>query len=484
MLSYIKKKQERFWAMNKTTFIIFGATGDLATKRLIPALYEIIDHHTIDQCLIIGVALEQVNAQHILQKARKNIELIHEKAWNILADNFYYYPMDITQAQAYQELLDFVRSKEREYGFPANRLLYLAIPPQFFAAVTQRAAAVGLITKHGATQESWSRVVYEKPFGGDKDSAHALNQAIAHYLEEEQIFRIDHYLAKDIVGNIALLRFTNRVFEPLWNKDNIAWVQIDLKEDQGLDGRGSYYDKSGAICDVLQNHMLQILALIAMEAPVYLSGEYIRDAKAQILKSIVPIDGLLAQYEEYHQEAGVAEASSTETFAMVQLRVNNERWQGVPFFLKTGKALDKKETVIRIRFKDVPCLMTENCQNYPNSLIIRVAPLPGFSLILNVKKPGMQAEVTPVAMNFCYDCKFGPGSENSYQVLLQELFKGEPSVSVRFDEIEYAWDIVDALKKLDLPLYVYKKGSGGPEELAVFERTHGISWDHYKEEHK
>lgn len=467
--------------MNRTTFIIFGATGDLATKRLIPALYEIIAHHLVEQCLIIGVALEQVTAHQILEKARKHCSFADTKAWNTLSKHFYYYPMNIMKADEYKNFAHFVSSKEQEYGFPGNHLLYLAVPPQFFSVVTENAWAASLISKKDNNQQRWSRVVYEKPFGSSKDSAHDLNQTIAQYLDETQIFRIDHYLAKDIVGNIALLRFSNRVFEPLWNKDNIAWVQIELKEDQGLEGRAAYYDSSGALSDVVQNHMLQILALIAMEAPVYLSGEFIRDEKARILRSIVPIDGLLAQYEGYQQEGGVAHNSKTETFALIQLKINNSRWEGVPFFLKTGKALDKKETVIRIRFKDVPCLMTENCQNYPNSLIIRVAPEPGFSLILNVKKPGMEAEVTPVAMNLCYDCKFGPGSENSYQVLLQELFKGEPSVSVRFDEIEYAWDIIDSLKKMSLPLYTYEKKSSGPKEVMAFERAHGIVWDHYKE---
>ncbi len=303
-----------------------------------------------------------------------------------------------------------------------------------------------------------------------------MNIRISHYLEESQIFRVDHYLAKDIVGTLALVRFTNRVFEPLWNGENIDWIEIALRETVCVDGRGAYYDTYGALKDVVQNHMMQIVALLAMEAPCSLSGDAIRDQVTCILQKIRPVDGFLGQYDGYKQEPGVASASTTETFAAVKLMIDTPRWNQVPFYITTGKCLSKKETIITVQFKPVACLLTSSCPSEANKLTIRILPEPGFSLELNVKKPGMFVEVMPVSMDFCYECRFGSVKGNTYELVLQEVMVGEQSISVRFDEIEYAWEVIQKIKDLNLPLYDYKKDTNGPEELKDFVQKNGMRW--------
>ncbi len=462
--------------MDKTTIVILGATGDLATRRLIPALFHLTEQRQLKDYIIVGAALTQCDASEVLQKAKKYISDLDERRWEQFEERFFYVSVDFTRQEDFKTLADQINKLESEWKMPGNRVVYMATSPSFFCPVTQELSNAEIIHKQDDDQQSWTRVIYEKPFGHDSASARALNECISNYLDESQIFRIDHYLAKNIVGNIALLRFTNRVFEPLWNKDNIAWVEIVLSETSGVRGSGHYYDSYGAINDVVQNHILQIIALIGMEAPVYLSGEFIRDEKARVLKHVRAVDLLLGQYEGYQSEEGVAHDSTTETFAAAHLTIDNARWQGVPFYIRTGKALDKKETVITIQFKEVKCLLQTSCPTEPNYLRIRVMPEPGFALVLNVKKPGMIEEIEPIAMDFCYEKRFGKVPENAYEVLLQEVLKGEPSVSVREDEIEYAWNMIDALKKLDRPVYTYKKGSHGPKELQEFAHKHSMRW--------
>jgi glucose-6-phosphate 1-dehydrogenase len=306
-------------------------------------------------------------------------------------------------------------------------------------------------------------------------SAHALNDELAQLVHEKQVYRIDHYLTKEIVGNIVLIRFTNCIFEPLWNNRFIDNVQIILSEQGGLEGRGVYYDEYGALRDVVQNHMLELLALIGMEAPQQLTGEYIRTQRARVLEKVMVVDGILGQFEGYTSEPGVAANSSTETFAALKLAIDNPRWAGVPFYVKTGKCLNKKETAIHIKFKTVDCL-TKVCPSDSNYLTIKVSPDATFSLELNAKKIGTAYEVTPIKMEFCHSCVFGPLTPTAHEVLLEEVVRGEQAVSVRFDEIEYAWKVIDAAEKMALPLYSYKKGSEGPEQLNDFAKKHGLRW--------
>jgi glucose-6-phosphate 1-dehydrogenase len=318
--------------------------------------------------------------------------------------------------------------------------------------------------------------VYEKPFGDDLKSAHAINEVIATHFNENQVYRIDHYLTKEVVGNIGLLRFTNCVLEPLWNNQYIENVQIILSETIGTQGRGAYYDNYGALKDMVQNHMLELVALIGMEPPAQLSGEYIRTERARVLEKIAVVDVLLGQYEGYKNEQYVAPDSDTETFAQLCVNINNARWTGVPFFLKTGKSLDKKETVIHIKFKQVACLLVKDCPTDSNYLTIQVSPEATFSLSLNAKKPGYANEVTPIKMEFRHSSVFGAVTPDSYDIIFEEIIKGEHSISVRFDEIESAWKVIDAIEQMNLPVYPYKKGTQGPKECLEFDKKHAMRW--------
>ena len=462
---------------NQGVFILFGATGDLSKRRIIPALYALSFQNKIGNISIIGIGLEDALAIDVINASKPYIDNFDAAHWAAFESRFFYYKMDVTQFTEFYQLKEFVESHEKEHAFTGNRLVYLAVHPKFFAPITEQLAQVNLIyTMSTPTDISWCRIAYEKPFGLDKKSAQEINTNIAQYLQEFQIFRVDHYLAKDIVGTIALLRFTNCILEPLWNNQHIDWVEIVLSETATMGGRGTFYDACGALKDVVQNHMLQIVALLAMESPEFLSGEYIREQKSRILKKIEPLDGFLAQYKGYRQEQGVHRNSDTETFAALKLLIHTPRWQQTPFYLRTGKGLNKKETVITIQFKPVTCLLTTHCPSIANYLSIRVMPEPGFSIKLNVKKPGMKIEVVPVEMDFCYECKFSEIHNNVYQLVLQELFLGEQGISVRFDEVEHAWEVIDKIKKLSLPLYHYEQGSSGPEELYEFARKNNMKW--------
>jgi glucose-6-phosphate 1-dehydrogenase len=457
--------------------ILFGATGDLSKRRIIPALYALMREKKMGNFSIIGAALDDVSSMQVLQESKRYIDQVDEASWAAFESRFYYQKIDVTSAEDFLALKKLIETHEQEYECLGNRLVYLAVHPKFFSLITKQLADVALINRMNEPAEKpWCRVVYEKPFGSDQVTAHTINDSISKQLQEFQIYRVDHYLAKDIVGTLALLRFTNRILEPLWNNENIDWIEIILSETVGMNGRGSFYDTNGALKDVVQNHMLQIVALLAMEAPLYLTGDYIRDQKAVVLQKIEAVDGFLGQYDGYKQEKDVNSNSTTETFAALKLLVDTPRWQGVPFYLRTGKCLNKKETLINIQFKQVKCLLSTSCPSDANYLTIRVMPEPGFCIMLNVKKPGLLIEVVPVPMDFCYECKFGNVPENVYELVLQEVFLGEQSISVRFDEIEYSWDIIDRLKKLQLPLYDYEKGSLGPKELENFAQKNKMRW--------
>ena len=371
----------------------------------------------------------------------------------------------------YLKLKKLVKVVTKKHRLSGNKLFYLATLPEHFDTITSY-----LDKSHLAKGKGWSKMVYEKPFGNDLESAKKINKCIARVFKEEQVFRIDHYLGKELVGNLAMLRFTNRVMEPLWNKEHIESVQILLSEKIGIEGRGNFYDKYGALKDVVQNHMLQILALTAMEAPAKLTGEFMRNEKAKVLKKIKVHKVLRGQYQGYLQEKGVKSNSSAETFAALHLEVQNKRWQGVPFYLKTGKYLTRKDTSIHIKFKPVHCLLQENCPTDSNYLTVRIQPDEGFDLELFSKSPGTTTGVTPVKMDFCHSCLFKLKTPEAYQILLEDVIKGEQSLFVRNDEIEYSWKIIDKIEKKKGTVYTYKQGSKGPEELIKFAREHKMRW--------
>jgi glucose-6-phosphate 1-dehydrogenase len=287
---------------------------------------------------------------------------------------------------------------------------------------------------------------------------------------------VDHYLGKELVGNIALVRFTNRILEPLWNRDNIDSVQIICEENFGIKNRGNYFDKYGAVKDMLQNHILQMLSLLAMESPKFISGEYLRDQKVKVLKDTKVTDIFLGQYEGYENEKGVAPNSQIETFFTAKLEINNRRWRGVPFFVRAGKNLNKKETVIHIRFKPVDCLLAKSCPADSNYLTIRIEPNEGFSFELNSKSLRKGFEVETVDMDYCHSCEHGINTPEAYEVLLEQAILGEQALFVRNDEVELAWKIVDKIDRDNLIVYKYPIGSSGPAELTDWNKKNNIIW--------
>jgi glucose-6-phosphate 1-dehydrogenase len=459
-----------------TTIIIFGATGDLASRKLLPALYRLLQKGDLDGCTIIGVAHDHLTAEQILKNTKQYVKNWDDRIWKRLESIVSYHVVEFEAKHDYTKLAEHIDAIEQ--GKKSNRLVYLATAARYFCTITRYCAEAGIAKRISEQDRSWNRLAYEKPFGHDLVSAHEINRCITHYFDESQIYRVDHYLTKEVVDNIALLRFTNVVLEPLWRNTYIQNVQIILNEELGIKSRGSYYDTYGALSDVTQNHMLELLALIAMEAPEKLSGHYIRQQRADVLENVKVVDAVVGQYEGYRQEKGVRPDSTTETFAALCLQVKNERWNGTPFFLKTGKKLEKKETLIRIKFKNIDCLLEqEYCPSDSNYLIISLYPDATFSLVLNAKKPGKSFEVAPVTMEFCHSCVFGDSVPDAYQTLFEEIFKGELATSVSLREIEASWRIIDAVKSKELVVHKYEAGSRGPSEaMRVFSKKHGVGW--------
>lgn len=462
--------------MSEYTVIIFGASGDLVKRKLLPGLYNLIQKHKVLNFCIIGGALDNTTADDIAQQSKQYIADIKEEDWTYFINRFFYHPIDFKSAKDYSHFKTEIDNHKTQFNLQnSNTLVYFATASQFFSDITKYIAQSNIATR-SSQKAPWTRLIYEKPFGQDLSSAHTINNSISEWFGEDQIYRIDHYLTKELVGNIALVRFTNLIFEPLWNNRYIDHVQIILSEHEGIGNRGQYYDHFGAMSDVMQNHMLELLALIGMEAPKTLYGNHVRDERAKVLQKVKVIDAFYGQYDTYKETAFVNKQSTTETFAAAYLRIDNPRWAGVPFYLKTGKCLTKKETVIHIKFKAVDCLLAKCSMMNANILTIEISPKAGFSLRLNAKKPDEAHEVIPVTMEFCHSCIFGNRNEQAYETLLEEVIKGEQSVSVRFDEIEYAWNIIDTLKKEKREVFSYSCGSDGPKEIEQFNKKHGIRW--------
>ncbi len=463
------------------TIVLMGATGDLTKRKLIPALYKMVADGLLKDYVIIGTGREPVSEQTIFAAAEVFVQNRDEALWQTLMARFVYQCVDFYTAADYTALKTCIEQQEATYNLPGNRLFFLATMPEHFATITQALADHGIARRNtpgemcGLTECPWQRVIYEKPFGKDLGSAKEINQKIAEVFSEQQAFRIDHYLGKELVANIAVIRFANTVLEPLWNNYYIESVQILLSEKVGVEARGAFYDNYGALKDVVQNHMLQLLALIAMESPHHLTGENIRGAKVEVLKKTAITDVLLGQYAGYLQEKNVAPNSRTETFAALRLAVDNDRWRGVPFFMKTGKALSKKETSIHVIFRKSPHLRTE-LGGASNVLSITIEPDEGFSLTLNGKAPGKADATIPVTMNFSHSGILGPNTPQAYEVLIADAIRGDQSVFVRFDEIEESWKIVEAAHAHQSALFSYEKESSGPEEIKAWNERHCMQW--------
>jgi len=463
------------------SIVLMGATGDLTKRKLIPALYKLVADGLLSSYVIFGTGRELTTVDAIFSAAESFVQNRSQELWQELKSHFQYVQLDFYTPDHYLLFKERLESAEKVYGLSGNRLFFLATMPEHFEVITQALSDHQIVNRHvdgqvcGDTECPWQRVIYEKPFGKDLSSAQHINQKIAEVFSEKQAYRIDHYLGKELVANIAVIRFANTILEPLWNNYYIDSVQIVLKETVSVGSRGAFYDSYGALKDVVQNHMLQLLALVAMEPPQKLTGESIRDAKVEVLKKTAITDVLLGQYDGYQNELNVEPESKTETFAALRLSVDTDRWRGVPFFLKTGKALEKKETSIEIVFRKSTQLRTQ-ISGEPNILSITIEPDEGFALQLNGKAPGRVESTIPVSMSFCHSSIFGPNTPQAYEVLIADALRGDQSVFVRFDEIEESWKIIDAIFHKKYTVFPYVQGSSGPQELLAWEEKHSMKW--------
>ncbi len=476
--------------VHPTTLVIFGATGDLAKRKLLPAIYNLAHEGALPERFgLIGVSRGEVSDEEFREQAREAINEFSrrdtdEKVLDGLLERMHYVSGTFDQDDMYERLGKAADEFDSEADIAFNRLFYLSTAPSFFPVIAGKLGEHGLCKREGAEV----RLVVEKPFGTDLESALALNREILSVFDESQVFRIDHYLGKETVQNMLVLRFANMIFEPLWNRSYIDYVQITAAEDMGIGSRAGYYDTSGALRDLIQNHLLQLLMILAMEPPVSFDADPVRDEKAKVLHAIpvpdvedVPKIAVRAQYEKgavageevpgYLDEEGVPDDSKTETFAAVKLRINNWRWAGVPFYLRTGKRLARKTTEIAVTLKPVPHVAFKQSGSLgvqPNQLILGVQPNEGVSLSLVAKIPGARMSVRPVNMEFLYGTSFLSQSPEAYERLILDTMRGDATLFARNDEVEAAWAICDPILKAwqqsDEPLPKYPAGSGGPEE--------------------
>ncbi len=453
------------------SIVIFGASGDLTARKLIPAFYHLCKEKLMPSAFrIIGFARREKTDESWRAELREALDKfsrtkpVDENIWNQFAASLFYCTGDLTDAAAYAAL----EKKLASFGDPqlrCNLLFYLATQPSQFGDVIEQLHSAKLL--HPAEcQEGWQRIVIEKPFGHDLTSAQALNGELTRYAREQQVCRIDHYLGKETVQNILMFRFSNSIFEQLWTRNSIDHVQITVSEKLGVGSRGGYYEEAGALRDMVQNHMLQVLALIAMEPPVSLESECIRDEKVKLLKSIrllssadVARQVVRGQYfagavngqpaPGYRQEPKVRQDSNVETYVALKLFIDNWRWSGVPFYLRTGKYLPQSASEARIQFRPTPhVLFAAECgQNLDaNALALRLQPNEGIYLRFNGKVPGVSVSVRPVRMNFSYDAEYGAYTPEAYERLLLDALVGDSTLFIRRDEVETAWQIVDSIR--------------------------------------
>jgi glucose-6-phosphate 1-dehydrogenase len=455
--------------LDACTIVIFGASGDLTARKLIPALYHLFKEQLMPATFrVAGFARREKTDASWRQELRTALDQfsrtkpVDEKVWLAFAENIFYCQGDLTDDQAYAKLETMLAS----FGNPAlreNLLFYLAVSPSQFGAVVEQVHRSQLLKRDGP---GWQRLVVEKPFGHDLVSAQTLNRELTRYAHESQVFRIDHYLGKETVQNILMFRFSNSIFEKLWNRNSVDHVQITVSEKIGVGDRGGYYEEAGALRDMVQNHMLQVLSLIAMEPPVSLEAEAVREEKVKLLKSIRPLTPedvarqiVRGQYfagtvggearPGYRQETKVRPDSNVETYAALKLFIDNWRWSGVPFYLRTGKNLPLSASEVRIQFRPTPnVLFAARCGHSldANALTLRLQPNEGISLRFNGKVPGPALGARPVRMHFSYDAEFGAYTPEAYERLLLEAVAGDATLFIRRDEVETAWQIVDSIR--------------------------------------
>jgi glucose-6-phosphate 1-dehydrogenase len=447
--------------------VVFGASGDLARKKIIPALFNLSTQGLLpERHAIVGYALSEWDDEAFRAHARDAVETfsrtdLQEGAWKPFADSLSFVPGAFDDRGGLERLSVRVREIDETAGTGGERLFYLATPPSFFGPIVRGLGSVGLATPR-------ARIVIEKPFGDSLASARALTKEIHGSLDESQVFRIDHYLGKETVQNLVVFRFGNALWERVWNRDAIDHVQLTVAEQTGVEGRSAYYEGAGAIRDLLQNHMLQVLAFLAMEPPRSLEPEAFRDEKVKLLRTIRPLDPadvVRGQYQGYRTESGVDHGSETETFVAARLWIDNWRWEGVPFYLRHGKRLPKRATEITVGFRGAPDYLFRDVgmgDLEHDHLTIRIQPDEGISLAFQAKVPGPGYRAQTVRMDFDYDRSFERATAEAYERLLHDAMDGDHTLFTRADGVERSWEIVEPALQEPGPVHGYAPGTWGP----------------------
>jgi len=482
-----------------SSLVIFGASGDLTQRKLVPALYSLAHDGLLPAGqTIVGFARSEMSDEAFRAAMREACDKhartrpVDDAVWESFARGLFYVQGEFADAAAYQRLCRRLEEFDRSRGTGGRRIYYLAVPPDFFDDIAEQLAAAGMVNDP-EQRRPYTRVIIEKPFGHDLESARALNHVAVTTFRERQVFRIDHYLGKETVQNLLVLRFANGIFEPFWNRQYIDHVQITVAESIGVEKRGGYFDSAGITRDILQNHMLQLLSLIGMEPPVAFEADAVRDEKVKVLRALRPIDAAVrGQYAEgsvlgervpgYRQEEKVSPGSNTETFAALKVFVDNWRWAEVPFYLRAGKRLPKRVTDISIHFRLAPHPLFNRLgvKMQPNVLAIRIQPDEGISLKFESKIPGPAVRTAPVTMEFRYATSFGVEPPEAYERLLLETMQGDATLFARRDEIETAWAWLDPLLQRwardPRPPHFHPAGTWGPEEADTLIEGDGRKW--------
>ena len=452
--------------MTPCQIIIFGATGDLTRRKLLPSLFELHQKGMPQETKIICVARRPFTDETFREYAQQDGYLRGNGETVSFLERIHYLQVDFS-SPAPEHLLKQIEELGHE-----NRIFYLAVGPEFFGRIAEVIKETGLLSGKG-----WKRIVFEKPFGDSLTRASQLNDYVSSIFSEDQIYRIDHYLGKELVQNIMVLRFANALFEQMWHKEHVDHVQITIAEEGGVGERGGYFDKAGMLRDMMQNHALQIISLAAMEPPTKLTADAIRDEQARVLRAIRRVDKediVLGQYEAgkihgrevcgYTQEKGIPADSRTETFASVRFFIDNDRWKNIPFFVRTGKRLASRYAQVDLVLKNVAGSLFEGNGSQPNVISIRIHPDEGIAVLFNAKSPGSKVKLEPVTMDFCHHCLFGKDPTGGYGLLLSDVMKGDQTLFTRWDFVSESWKLTDHIRSLNIPVEGYPAGSMGPKK--------------------